>query len=529
MYTACPSCLAHSYWSTVGRESRILCISWVQCVRLFCLLSDDFVRRIARQSQSSEDAMHLSAVECVKAINQHLKKNGGSLLNGSNILMLRRLVKYNPFKDVCQYILLNVEKHEINGQIASLLTQFSHAENAPRKLVGSLEDDEEEATAGNEAHSPRGASRGELLRELEKASKDVEWNFGDSLEVAQFLVVNGIFEIESENKYVNSVLERAKRFNHQLSSDVRGLCCQCLISILPMMQWAISKSGVKEEMLLKMINQFIIDSLDCDGVELVVALTPEDDKCTTVLSEVTSHLHDIISICREQEKNGALREKQILSMLQLCGTLSLYHWLAPESVEMELVNEIPGIVVGAFGGRIEEVSASDSDIDVESTADGFEANEEINGASKATSGEEMAVVSHSDHYTDSLVDLILSINTRSTHPLKPKSIRDQVYFVCCSFASEITVRGWLEVFAAMKQSFQSRGPKSGSAEEESDIDSSEAADESNDEMDIAENDNRSESGLAAKNRGAGPKHQEVIACLASLLKIGQQVVFSTLI
>lgn len=455
----------------------------------FCLPPDEFVRRIVRQSQSSEDTLHLSAVECVKAVSQNLQKNSESLSGGLNVLMVRRLAKYNPFKDVCQCVLVNTDKREMNGYIASLLTQFSHADNMVRGWRSTSEQDDEEVLTGVQKFALATASRMEILRELERASKEVEWSFGEALEVAQFLVANGIFEIDPEVKHGNKILEQSKRFNRQVSHDVKKSCCQCLISILPILQWAISKSSIKEEMFLKMVNQFAADSLSSEGVELLLASTPEEDNCRTTLAEVTAHLYDLVGASQAQKNTDSPHEKQVLSMLQLCSTLYLYHWLAPESIEMDLVNDIPGVVVGAFGGSIEEVSASESDVDEESSDAEIETNEneaETNGTSEIKNREK-AAVDRPEHYTDSLVDLILSINTRSTVPLKGKFLRDQVYFVCCAFASEITVHGWMEVFTAMRESLQSRAPVAGSEDEdENDQEDLGDADESMDKEDDVE-------------------------------------------
>ncbi|GMH39362.1 hypothetical protein BSKO_07260 [Bryopsis sp. KO-2023] len=423
------------------------------------VLGDNFLPRIVHQASTEDDALMASAKECLKAIKKTLHREADSLTSGPTLVLLQRLSKHKDLADVCESILVKSDSSQVDSYLSTLMGQFLFASNAPDIRTPFDDDSEDEATYGYH-FSLEHATRDEILKEIAKVSKMVKWNFKSIMAVVQFLVTHGIFRLDSGVEFENSVLIEASKCSPPISAGVKEACKRCLASILPILQYGTVKCDVKEEMLLVMTNQFIADCNELEGVSLSTTFTDAQANSLDVVIGLTDHLADVL--VEHRSKHGNEKEeaqgRKILSLLELCLTFCLYLWIAPESVQSNLVDDLARVVAEGFGLEVEEVSEEDSGSELSEVSDSQENGGAATGGKEEEDDEDMPSSSGEDHhYADGLVQVVLSINARSTAPLKGKFLRDQAMFVFCSFARDISLTGWLEMLDALNQGALSKG------------------------------------------------------------------------
>lgn len=457
-------------------------------------LTDECVRRISRQALSKGHQLQESAKECIGTISKVLSNCSGKLLSGPLVLMMKRLAKHVGLRDACSDILTKMKPSAMNEYLTTLMNCFMHTDNAaaPQQVSAGDGDDDLPSASANGGFSLKGATRDQILNEMQKAIKSSPMSIDEAIYIAKFLMVNGLFELDAEVHYNEQVLEDARKCSPPVASETKQLCCQCLVSMLPTLQWGVAKNCTKEEALLYRINQFIVSCKDLDGVDLVSDYSEREEHCHQTLTELTSYLMELLEGKREETKGtGTSKDcRNLVSSLLLSIVLSVYLWIEPGSIQSDTVDDFARFVAEAFGGKVEEVSESDSEVSLEEME-----GPESNGGVKmvATSAKE-------SHYTDSLSSMLLGISSKGTAPLKGKLLQDTAVYVFNSFASEMHLSGWLDILNSMNQFMRARGISNELDEEDSGSDLSDTpsnvkADEESDEED--------ESLEASPSNGAG--------------------------
>lgn len=340
------------------------------------------------------------------------------------------------------------------------MNYFVNAKDATALQQLAADDSDDGLPSGGGVFSLKEASRDEILDELRKTTKSVQLTVDEAVHVARFLLANGLFELDSQVCYSEQALEEASKCSPPVTPETKQLCCQCLVSMLPTLQWAVAKCETKEEVLLAGINQFVVDCKESNGVDLVADYGEREEACHQTLAELTGYLTDLLADKRKKmEETGSSKDcKKLDSLLLLCSVLSLYLWIVPGSVHSDTVDDLARFVAEAFGGEVEEISESDSDVSLD---------EERSPGDKGVSKAGVAtVVKEKGRYTDSLASMMLGISSRTTAPLKGKLLHDTAIFVFNSFGSDMQVSGWLDILTAMNQFMQARGIDSESDDED---------------------------------------------------------------